>query len=1268
MKFAVTSANSRGIDTAGGRASGRKAASSRRGESGKLRRYFYLGFPPHGPRVRDRLGFGSAAARPRLAANGLFMLKALELNGFKSFADRTRLEFPNGITAVVGPNGSGKSNVVDAIKWVLGNQSAKALRGNEMTDVIFSGSRSRKAAGAAEVTLSFDNSSGVLNVDDEEVHVTRRVYRSGEAEYLLNRQVCRLRDIREIFTGIGVTTGAYSIIEQGKVDALLQSSPRDRRLIFEEAAGVSRFKLKRQEAARRLERIEQNLLRLSDIVDELESRLRSVRSQAGKARKYKDHADRLKQLRIQVGVHDWRKLSAALADHSQQGEQLRAAVSEARECVATHEAQLEQIEQAADGLQRESQEANSQAASVRERIAQCESTRRSQLARSDELEQEIERLERQLLAMTSRAGSAQQMVAETSEQLLAAETQFAELEGRAQQQQAELDLAQAALAQCRADLEANRADQARLFREATQQEHRIQVLETQHHAALATAERIHQEAEQARQAKAEAEERFTAADEQLRQQDSIAQQSQLQIASVQENIRAQRRQLAKAQAQLAELNGRLTGARERALVLEELERQLDGLSAGTKEVLRLARTEPEGPFGKVRGLTADLLHVDADTAPLVEIVLGERANCLVVERVDERMIAMAESEWPGRTSFLRLDVPHAASAVDRIDLSQEPGVMGRADQFVEIAADLLPLARRLLGRHWFVDSLPTAFALANGIGRGLNYVTLVGEVLAADGTLTVGPRQSSTGLLSRRSELRALVDEIREMEHKVSDQKAGCHQLEGALQQGEQELAELTKRHEHTSQNLNEARMKAASARERLDRASEELASAEADLRTFSEQAHAGDNELVDLRQQLARLQSELQGLEKQLEQRTVQSVRLEEQVAELLPSVTDIRVALARGEQRRDGLRRQMDQLERDHAEHDRALAETGQRVVECRAQRKQLEQSVLDLSSELAELYATKDRLTAGLTDWTSKHEALRQQRLAASRQVEALRSQLLENQTKLQQIDLKVQQHEHQRRELAERLKEDYQVEIGVLAVTEPGGEIANRAETDNEIRSLREQLAGIGPVSLDALTELEAIEERHASLAKQYLDLKSAKTKLEQLVVNINLESRDIFVKTLDVIRGHFQELYRNLFGGGEADIIVEESETEDVLECGIEIIARPPGKQPRSISLLSGGERTMTCVALLLAIFRSRPTPFCVLDEVDAALDEANIDRFVEVLKQFMSSTQFIVVTHSKRTMSCADTLYGITMQESGVSKRVSVRFEDVSADGHIRAA
>lgn len=1191
------------------------------------------------------------------------MLKSLELNGFKSFADRTRLEFAPGITAVVGPNGSGKSNVVDAIKWVLGNQSVKALRGNEMTDVIFSGSRSRRGANAAEVTLSFDNSTGVLNSDDEEVHVTRRVYRSGEAEYLLNRQVCRLRDIREIFAGIGVTTGAYSIIEQGRVDALLQSSPKERRLIFEEAAGVSRFKLKRQEAARRLERIEQNLLRLADIVEELESRLRSVRSQAGRARKYKEHSDRLRDLRIQVGLVDWREMTASLATLGGEADALRAALEEIRRQLRANEQELQQLEQAADAVHQQSQEANQQVIAVRERIAQNESTRRSQLARSDELAEEIERLERQLLALNSRAGSSQQLVEETQSQLELAESQYQELVGQVQQQQAELDLAQAALVQCRSEVDTYRNQSTSVFQLATQLEHRIQALESQHQAALATGERLREQVSQARESQATTAGQFAGASELLEQQESALRQLQQESALIQDRLRNRRNQLAQSQAALADLTGRLSGAKERSLLLEELERRLDGLSAGTKEVLRLARTEPHGPFGSVRGIVADLLRVDADTASLVEIALGEKANCLVIEGVDPRFLQMSEHEWPGRTSFLRLDVPLPASAVDRIDLSNEPGVMGRADQFVEIASDLAPLARRLLGRHWFVENLVTAFRLANGVGRGLSFITILGEVVAADGILALGPRQSSAGLLSRRSELRALASEIHSLDDRIALQQTTSQKLEAQVQADEHTLAERIQHQESTASAVNETRLQFASTRERLDRANESLAQQETALQEADQQATASGNELIDLRQQLAGQQQELGELQRKSQQRSEQAVRLEQQVAALQPSVTDSRVALARSEQRRDGLRRQQEQLHHNHKEHDRALAETRERMLDCRLHRQQLGQSVLDLTSELAELYSAKEQLAAGLQEWRIRQEAMRKDRTTVNRAVEGQRSQLLQMQAQLQQSELKIQQLEHLREETATRLAEDYQVRLPELAATEPVVTLPSRTEVEAEIRSLRDQLAGIGPVSLDALSELQAVEERYSTLSRQYQDLKNAKARLEQLVVQINGESRDIFVKTLEVIRSHFQELYRSLFGGGEADIIVEESETDDVLECGIEIVARPPGKQPRSISLLSGGERTLTCVALLLAIFRSRPTPFCVLDEVDAALDEANIDRFVQVLREFMSSTQFIVVTHSKRTMACADTLYGITMQESGISKRVSVRFEDVSGGG-----
>ena len=1194
------------------------------------------------------------------------MLKALELNGFKSFADRTRFEFPAGITVVVGPNGSGKSNVVDAVKWVLGAQSVKALRGKEMTDVIFSGAHGRGQTNSAEVSLILNNSSRQLDIDTDEVQVTRRVYRSGEAEYLINRQPCRLRDIRDVFAGTGMATGAYSIIEQGKVDALLQSSPRDRRLIFEEAAGVSRFKIKRQEAARRLERVDQNLLRLSDIVDELDSRLRSVRSQAGKARKYKQCSDRLKELRTQVSLSDWRALSATLQVVLETVENERQATKELQAQLAASDRQRAQLETTLDDLQRQMREVGDQAATVRERIAQCESTRRSQLARSDELQQESLRLQRQLLAMTSRVGDAQQLVAETTDELKQAECQFNEFSSHAESEQAQLSQALQALADCRAANDAARSSHAATFRETSRLENQIHLLESQRAAALAVSDRLRQKLQQLEETRTHLEEQFSRTQAELTRLEAATQGSHRELTAAQESVRQNRTQLAAAQGQLADLRGRLTGARERAVVLEELERRLDGLSSGTKEVLRQAREQPDGPFGSVRGVVADLLRVDADTASLVEIALGERANHLLVERADPLVRTLAKSELPGRTSFLRLDVPQPASAVDRIDLSGEQGVVGRADQFVETAPELAPLSRRLLGRYWFVDTLTTAMRLSQTMGRGLNFVTVVGEVVAADGTLIVGPRQSSTGLLSRRSELRALVDETRDMQQRIEHERGICAALEASIAAEDERQAELAKRHAAHSQRLGEVRLQTASVRERLDQTQKQHAAVIEELTTAQEQAADAASNLQQYQGQLADQQAELERLQASLQTGGKLVTLLEEQVGDLQRIVTDHRVELARGEQRRDGLRRQMAQLEEDHQEHDLALADTRERESECHVQRQHLEQSVLELTNDLTALYRSKEELAVHAQRLEGQHEERRQEKTTLARQLDQYREQLSIRQSALQQSELRVQQLEHQRGELAARIADDYGINLALLATQETAAEYGERETVDAEIRALREQLQAIGPVNLEALTELEAVEERHTGLARQYEDLRTAKARLEQLVAQINVESRELFVSALDVIRGHFQEIYRSLFGGGEADIMVDDSESDDVLESGIEIIARPPGKQPRNISLLSGGERTLTCVALLLAIFRSRPSPFCVLDEVDAALDEANIDRFSDVLRQFMGTTQFIVVTHSKRTMSCADTLYGVTMQESGVSKRVSVRFEDVSADGHIR--
>ena len=1202
------------------------------------------------------------------------MLSALELNGFKSFADRTRFEFPAGITVVVGPNGSGKSNVVDAIKWVLGSQSVKALRGKEMTDVIFSGSRTRRAANAAEASLIFDNSAGLLDHDAAEVQITRRVYRSGEGEYLINRQPCRLRDIRDLLGGIGMATGAYSVIEQGKVDAVLQSSPKERRLIFEEAAGVSRFRMKREEAARRLERVHQNLLRLADIVEELETRLRTVRSQAGKAQRYTEIAKRLELLRTCVGLEDWRQFSDQIDKLSASAANEQSHVKQLESGLAQRDARVAQIDQAADELQKTLRESSAAESAVRERLAQCESTSSSHTARIDELEQEIQRLAHQLLTLTTRAGDSQQLVADTSAEFSTSQQQCAALQSRLILQQAELTRLETELERVTSQANVARAQLEQADREASSIRGDNQLLLIKLQTADELVARLEESMQPLQQNRSRLAADSKAATETLAQRGYELERATHELKTSQAEQTRDRSTLTALHKQSADLEGRLTGARERTVVLEELERRLEGLTSGAKEVLRRARDEPDGPFRNVCGVVADLLHVDADSAPLVEIALGERANYLVVTETKSLAPALVgePASWPGRTSFLRLDVPTPASAVDRVDLSAEAGVMGRADSFVETTPELTPMVRRLLGRHWLVDTLSTALRLANGTGRGLNFVTVAGEAVLADGTLTVGPRQNIAGLLSRRSELRALREQIEEMERAAEEAGRECRRLEERIARGDSNNAELVARHAAASHAHGEARLLAASLADKLSQIDERLAEIEADRAAAFAQVTELTAERDGAQERDERLRSLTASCQSTIQESERRQSELEAALVEVRQSVTELRVEMARSEQRLDGLNRQKEQLLRDHAERDSLLEETRLRAAECVAQKARLQQAVLDFDAETAELQRRKELLATQIAGLELQLAGHRQERGGAVAASDTIRDELLTRQRRLQTVQLELQQLEQQRTTLAERIRDDYRIDLAARAAESPADwlptevDLTDRGAVEAEIRELRGRIDETGPVNLEALAELETLEFRHGTLAGQYEDLQSARTRLEQIVQQINGESRQLFVATVDDVRRHFQEIFRGLFAGGEADILLEEDESGDVLECGVSIIARPPGKQPRNISLLSGGERTLTCVALLLAVFRSRPSPFCVLDEVDAALDEANIDRFVEVLKQFMQSTQFIVITHSKRTMTCSDTLYGVTMQESGVSNRVSVRFEDVSEDGHIR--
>lgn len=1193
------------------------------------------------------------------------MLKALEILGFKSFADRTRFEFPPGITVVVGPNGSGKSNIVDAIKWVLGEQSVKSLRGSEMTDVIFNGSGSRRALNAAEITLTFDNSKHLLPLDMPEVHITRRVYRSGEGEYLLNRAPARLRDIRDLLAGTGMGTQAYSVIEQGKVDALLQSSANDRRVIFEEAAGISRFKARKIEAIRRLERVQQNLLRLSDIVEEVDNRLRSVRAQAGKARRYKEHTDRLQELRTQVAQVDWKRLTdrlgefeATLAELSQEQAAANAESERlgAQSLLADHDiAEItEQIRQA-----------EAQIASHRERIAAAESMIDHERRRGSDLEQEIARHRRQVAAMCAKAGDLQQQLLETTESLQTAENNHRTVTQKLADAERKLTEVIADIDRLRNESEQRQAAHVRHLRTAAALGNEISALESQTAEAAAAQKRSSQRLDELQDTLKTLQLHLQtlqgARDEgtqSLQHETQLLTDAKQQLADSQNDCGRRRNEC-------AELRQRYAGAVERAAVLEELVRRHEGLSDGVKDIL--AQTaEPSGPlFRDVVGLVADLFQVSVEAAPLVEIALGENAHHLVAARTYEILAFLQTTggQLHGRAGFLWLESP-ASETEPKKDLAGQPGVLGRADTFVEAHPRCAGLVKRLLGRTWFVENLSHALTLADSAGAaGLTFVTLSGELLQPDGTLVVGPRNAAGGLIARRSQLRALQLQIKDVEAAIALAENDIAALDAQIAERQKNVDWHAKACEEIAAALHENRVALSAAEERRSQLDQQRILLDKEKQESRQRHEAAVGRLRDAQGKKADVDAALAAMETNLAELGRQLDEREKRRTEADRGATDAKVELAKSEERLRNLHARMRQFEENHDERHRAIAEARDRLAECSDRANASRWRILQAEAEIADLYLHKETAAAQTVTLIGRRESLQEQRTALNSDAQKIQGRIRKLNERIHAAELAAHEIRHERNALAGRLREDYGIELAQLEHRCTDEEQHQREEVQREIEELRQKINNLGNVNLEALEELEQLETRHKILADQYHDLVSAKNSLERIIDKINTDSRRLFLETLETVKGHFQTLFRDLFGGGRADIILDEN--VDVLDSGIEIVARPPGKEPRSISLLSGGEKTMTCVALLLAIFRSRPSPFCVLDEVDAALDEANIDRFTQVLKDFLAWTQFIIVTHSKKTMTCANTIYGVTMQESGVTKQVSVRFEDVSDDGHI---
>ncbi|MCY3022418.1 MAG: chromosome segregation protein SMC [Planctomycetota bacterium] len=1236
-------------------------------------------------------------------------LKRLEAFGFKSFADKLVFDFERGVTAFVGPNGCGKSNVVDAVKWVLGEQSAKSLRGDEMADVIFNGTSQRRPLNFAEVTLTFDNASGKLPLGAPEVSVTRRLYRSGESEYLINKALCRLRDVRELFWDTGVGTSSYSIIEQGRVVALLEANSKDRRILFEEAAGIHKYKERKKIALRKLERVEQNLARLNDLLGEVERNLRSVTRQAERARRAKDITDRLRQAKLAILLNETYTSNTALRE-------LTASLNLATERVGALTADLEKAQAATAAEQGRMGELDTKVSQAQQQLADAR-------ARLQRLEAEIEaegRSIENLQADADRARAASH-AAEERAAATASERERVELAGsQARDTLKERSEKAAALAQG-------------VSQQQEQRETLVRNLEMSRRAAVDTLGRRTQlqdtlaraEAElngleyrvrkaQATMSKAADQLRFAQVEmEEIRRRDALVQRRREVLETEQSGIRILQTRTEEDIDRLTrttqDLQRELENRRSRLTALEGLRESGEGLSPGARAVLTSLRFEMDlAP--EVHGLVADCLSVDPRLEQAIEAALGGHIETVVVQsaRTAQALAARLAEQEMGRACFIPLDRAEAALFARppaSPALLKEPleGCLGCAADLVSCSDEYRPVAQALLGNVLVFDTDRNALESfhADKGSSGWQRVSLSGAFFESNGCFSGGRyKPQRLGLIGRKNEIARLVVQMDELRQKIE----ALAERMGFLEKRAQGLARDDERlgadlsalaHSHTELKS----MLAAIEREE-SRSAEEKALAAREIHQLEAERAAHATRVQEMRADLEACK------------------RAEN---EALAAVRKLESALAAHEAALADSRQHLAELERDCATwrerataHEREAQSLSAQFAEKRdeADREKGRGAALDERRALAtQALADKERQRAELADLSELYaiqaQTLQDEKEAARLAFEQARGREREIANELEnarqelsavrdrEVNLRVRLEskvEQARSEFHVDVLAELEARGGPPPLPAPPVPKTHRAEqpqtppaeqpapeTQDQpavaqgpapatpdtplavaqalVRQLEERLARLGPVNMYALEEQQELEKRHSFLKVQFEDLDSARASLRDVIARVNRRCRSLFQETFEAVKLHFNETFRKLFGGGKADLLLEEG--EDVLEAGIEIIARPPGKEPRSVSLLSGGEKTMTMIALLFAVFRSRPAPFCILDEVDAPLDESNVDRFNLMVRDFLDQSQFLVITHNKSTMSYADVLYGITMPEPGVSKRIAIRFEDV---------
>lgn len=1183
----------------------------------------------------------------------MLFLKRLEAIGFKSFADRISIDFVPGMTAIVGPNGSGKSNITDAIRWVLGEQSVKSLRGAKMEDVIFSGSESRKPLNVAEVTLTLDNSDQFLPLEYEEVSVTRRVYRSGDSEFFINKQPCRLKDIVDLFMDSGVGREAFSIISQGKVEEILSSKAEDRRMIFEDAAGVLKYKMRKKKAEHKLSETEDHLQRVQDILHELNQQLEPLKQQASIAKEYMEKKEQLQTYEVGLIVHEieqlhekWEALKAQLALHQQNEMDLATTLQKEEAHIAKLRHELTALDESIDGLQQV-------LLLVSEELEKMEGKKQLLKERKNNAHKQQQQMEQTMAQLAERERSLEAMIAEKKKLLQQLQTDVQALQEELKEKNSVLS---AYGPKAEAEIERLKSEYIDLVHEQATLKNERMHIETQ----------LQKNEEKQRQLIAANDEHIRAYEhivEQWEQKQQLVRELQQRMTNQEKTIQTEEQQLTvrkeqyrKKEATLYEAYQYVQKIKSKKEMLEAMQQEYAGFFQGVKEVLK-AKDRLSG----IHGAVVELMTVPSELETAIEVALGGAAQHIVVENEQSarEAIQFLKRNAYGRATFLPLNVIQRKTLPSsvRADIAKHPAYVGVASELISYEATYEQVMTNILGTVIITRDLKGANELARQLQYRYRLVTLEGDVVNPGGAMTGGTvNKQTSSLLSRARELEEVTASWRDAERKTLELEQLVQREKEAIAQAEQQRTALYAELEANRIALQEEKSAWMELDLRKKHMDERLAVYRYERQTLEEEKQELTARLHHVEQLLEALQQKIADIDEQVKQWT-EKKQLEQQSKEQMQEqLTAVKVALAEKQEH-----------VRNEEQHVRRLIEEWEETKRTRAQMEHECNQLLYHMNEQAEDEQQLERICE--EKMKQKEETIQ---LIASR-----REQRLDYQTKLEQLEKEMKELKRQHKQLTDTLKDEevklarFDMELDHLlnrlreeyklsfeAAKEAFPLTISAQEARKKVKLIQLAIDELGTVNLGAIEEYERVSERHRFLTEQKEDLQRAKDTLYQVIDEMDDEMKRRFATTFEQIRAQFARVFVELFGGGKADLQL--TDPNDLLHTGVDIVAQPPGKKLQHLSLLSGGERALTAIALLFAILNVRPVPFCVLDEVEAALDEANVQRYAKYLKKFSDDTQFIVITHRKGTMEEADVLYGVTMQQSGVSKLVSVRLEEVA--------